>query len=140
MNSKILITPLKIINNDKGNVYHGLKVRDKGYIDFGEAYFSKIIFNKVKAWKRHKKMTVNIILPIGKILLVTIDNRDNDKEIIQEIILSEKNYNRITIPPKIWFGFKGLSKSFSLVCNIADIKHNKNECDDRPINFFEYKW
>ena len=32
---------------------------------FGEAYFSKIKFNKIKAWKYHSKMMLNLAVPHG---------------------------------------------------------------------------
>ena len=39
---------------------------------FGEAYFSKIKFNKIKAWKYHSKMTLNLAVPHGKVKFVFI--------------------------------------------------------------------
>ena len=38
----ILLTPLKTINTDGGNVRHVIKTTDKNFKGFGEAYFSNI--------------------------------------------------------------------------------------------------
>ena len=51
----VLLTPLKVIDVPGGDVLHGMKSSDSGYLDFGEAYFSEVEPGAVKAWKRHKK-------------------------------------------------------------------------------------
>ena len=40
--NNIVLSPLKIIDNTKGDILHGIKCSDVGYGGFGEAYFSKI--------------------------------------------------------------------------------------------------
>ena len=64
------ITPLKIIENEKGNILRGLRSDEDLYNGFGEAYFSKIKYNTIKGWKLHKEMTMNLIVPIGKVKFV----------------------------------------------------------------------
>ena len=75
MISDVLVTPLKIIDTVGGNVMHAMKDNDIGYAGFGEAYFSIIGFNAIKAWKRHKEMTLNIVVPHGEIKFVLFDDR-----------------------------------------------------------------
>ena len=36
----IIKTPLKKIELDGGSVFHGMKNKDVGFVDFGEVYFS----------------------------------------------------------------------------------------------------
>ena len=136
----ILITPLSIIDTSGGNVMHGIKKSDKGYSGFGEAYFSNIDFQEIKAWKRHRIMTLNIIVPVGKIRFVFMDDRVSTKEQFQEVIISEENYSRITVPPMIWMGFQGMSNSGAFLLNIADIEHNPEEIDKREISEVEFNW
>jgi dTDP-4-dehydrorhamnose 3,5-epimerase len=38
----VLITPLNEIANEKGNIFHALKVTDETFVSFGEAYFSSV--------------------------------------------------------------------------------------------------
>ena len=40
---------------------------------FGEIYFSNINSLCIKAWKKHKIMTLNLIVPIGKVRFVFHD-------------------------------------------------------------------
>jgi dTDP-4-dehydrorhamnose 3,5-epimerase len=136
----VLITPLKIIETSGGNVLHSLKDTDSGFNGFGEAYFSEIEPKAIKAWKLHKKMTLNISVPIGKIKFVLYDERIKSNCFFQEFIISRKNYSRLTIPPMIWLGFQGLANSNSLLLNVADISHSTDEVIRRDLSEIVYKW
>ena len=70
----IIITPLKRINVEGGDVLHGIKVNDIGYNGFEEAYFSIVDFKHVKAWKKHSKLTLNLITVSGQIKFVFTTN------------------------------------------------------------------
>tara|TARA_Y100000739_G_C20614052_1_gene470723 strand:+ start:1502 stop:1921 length:420 start_codon:yes stop_codon:yes gene_type:complete len=139
MNKKNIISvhPLKKINLEGGNVLHGLKKSDTGYVDFGEAYFSIVNFDAIKAWKLHHSMTLNLVVPIGKVLFVFFNQSEN---FFKEVIIGEENYQRINVPPGIWFGFKGLNQPTSVIMNVADMEHNPNEISRKSINEFEYIW
>ena len=139
---EILLTNLDIIETKGGNVYHGMKKNDPGYKGFSEAYFSTIEPFSIKAWKRHREMTLNIIVPFGKIRFVIYDDRDNSKRVnsFEEIILYKDNYKRLTIPPGLWIGFQGLDDQTSILLNIANMKHSKSEIDRKPLNDIKYEW
>jgi dTDP-4-dehydrorhamnose 3,5-epimerase len=137
----VTLTPLNIIPTPGGDILHALKRTEKSFTEFGEAYFSEIECMKIKAWKRHKLMTLNIIVPIGKIKFVLFDSRLSHNETkFYEIIISRDNYLRLTIPPMIWVGFQGLSQETSLLLNVANITHNPDEIDREEINKFKYNW
>ena len=136
----VIITPLEIIETFGGNVMHAMKKTDLGYADFGEAYFSEIEKNIVKAWKRHREMTLNLIVPSGKIKFVLFDDRKGSNNRFQEVIISKENYCRLTVPPMIWVGFKGLSSFKSILLNIASIPHNPKEVDKKEIDKIEFDW
>lgn len=135
----VIINPLKIIDLEDGRVLHGIKRVDSGYKDFGEAYFSEIKSKKVKAWKRHKKMTLNLVVPIGKVRFILFDDRNQRSE-FQEVVLSNNSYKRLTIPPLIWFGFQGFSESTSLILNVADIVHDPDEIDRKALDEIDFDW
>ena len=140
MISDVLITPLNIIDTPGGNIMHAMKEIDEGYSGYGEAYFSKVDSGYIKAWKRHKEMTLNIIVPIGKIRFVLFDDRVGQVNEFQEIILSNNNYSRLTVPPMIWMGFQGLHSDESILLNIANIKHNPEESETKNIEEIEFNW
>jgi dTDP-4-dehydrorhamnose 3,5-epimerase len=136
----VLITYLDVIDTPGGNVMHGMKVTSAGYKGFGEAYFSQVDEGAIKAWKRHKKMTLNLMVPVGKIKFVLFDDREATKTRFQEVIISIDNYCRLTVPPKIWMGFQGLSDGGSSLLNIANIEHNPVEVDRLEIEKINYDW
>ena len=125
----MLKTDLNIISSENGSVMHGLKKGDNGFVDFGEVYFSTVKQGAIKEWKLHKKMTLNLIVPVGEVMFCFLDLRNNSSSFGQKykIILSQNPYFRLTVPPGIWFGFKGLHEGLNLISNIADIPHDPDE-------------
>ena len=132
----IILTPLRRINVKGGNVLHGLKSNEKSFKGFKEIYFSMIEENSVKAWKKHLKMTLNLIVPVGVVEFVFFDEEDH----CRKEVIGNQRYLRITVPPGIWFGFKGLYYPYSLVTNIADICHDPSEIERKLINEYNYDW
>ena len=140
MINDVLLTPLDIIETPGGNVMHAMKEIDNGFYGFGEAYFSEVNFNSIKAWKRHKEMTVNLVVPVGKIKFVLFDDRAGSNNQFQEITISRDSYYRLTVPPMVWMGFKGLSKNGSMLLNIANIGHDPLEVDRKNIKEIQFNW
>ena len=138
----LVLTPLKIIPNQKGDILHGIKKSDSSFKKFSEAYFSCVNYNKVKGWNKHLKMTLNLIVIDGSIKFVIYDNRisshTKNKFFVTE--LSLKKYFRLTIPPGLWVAFKGTSKSRNLLLNISDFEHDQNEIIKRDLDTIPYTW
>ena len=76
MISGVTLHTLKHIIVPKGDIYHALKSTDEGYEGFGEAYFSQIEHGQVKGWKRHNRITLNIVVPVGAVKFVIYDDRE----------------------------------------------------------------
>ncbi|MCD4703670.1 MAG: dTDP-4-dehydrorhamnose 3,5-epimerase family protein [Methanosarcinaceae archaeon] len=138
------LTSLTIIPGDKGNIMHAMKRNERSFHGFGEAYFSTITKGTVKAWKRHREMTLNLIVPCGDILFALWDDRPDSKSCgeLLEIQLSPENYQRLTVPPMVWMGFKGLGNGTNMLLNIANIPHDPNESDQMDVykNNINYNW
>ncbi len=139
-----MLTKLKIIPGDSGDVLHAMKKTESSFLGFGEAYFSTIKKDAVKAWKRHRKMTLNLIVPCGKIKFVLYDERNNSPSHgeIFEITLSRNNYQRLTVPPMVWMGFKGMDNDLNLLLNIADMTHDPDEIERMEAykGHIRYSW
>ncbi len=135
--NKIMVQPLKRIKVSGGDVLHGLKCSELGFQGFGEAYFSMIEVDSIKGWKMHKKMTLNLMVPVGLIKFIFISE---DGANFREELIGENNYARLTVPPNIWFGFKGLASPFSLLLNIANIEHEPAEVEHKELNAFRHNW
>lgn len=139
----VRLTKLNIIKNSKGNIHHILKNSDSSFIKFGEVYCSKILSNEIKAWKSHTNQTQNLCVLNGEIIVIIYDKRSNSKtyKLINRVQLnSNDKYFLLTIPPKIWYGFKCISKNEAIILNCTNIPHDSKESrrlslDDFPIKF-----
>lgn len=142
--SGVLLTPLRIIPNENGDILHGLKSSEPSFSTFGEAYFSMIDKDKRKGWKKHTRMVLNIIVPVGEIRFVLHDDRDESltKGDFFEVTLSRKNYFRLTVPPGVWMAFEGRSPSENILLNIASIPHDQTEAENLPLlnDIIKYSW
>ena len=135
-------TNLNIIKMDSGDLFHAMKKTDPGFKQFSEVYFSTVIKNNVKAWKLHQNMTLNLIVPVGSVMFNFIDARKVSKTFnkVHKVILSQEPYFRLTVPPGIWLGFKGLSDGLNLVCNVADMIHDPDEILRKEISEIDIDW
>ena len=140
--SGVTLTKLNIIDNPLGAVLHGMKNSDIGYDGFGEAYLSTVNYEVIKTWKKHLKMTLNLIVPVGEIKFVLFDDRKNSDTYgnFMEISLSLNNYYRLTVPPEIWLAFKGINNSMNLLLNIANLEHSDQEVVRLDLDKIIYNW
>jgi len=136
----VITTPLNIINTPGGEVMHAMKESSEGYAGFGEAYFSQVNNGFIKAWKRHQEMTLNLVVPLGRVRFVLFDDRNAVSNQFQELVISADDYYRLTVPPMIWVGFQGLSDGGSMLLNIANIEHNPDEVDRKNLEQIEFNW
>jgi len=120
----VILTPLKQIVNPKGDIYHGMKKSDKGFESFGEAYFSTVIKDEIKGWKKHTKMVLNLVVPVGCVEFVIYDDRDNSstKGEFFKVQLSQENYQRLTVPAGVWMGFRGIGSELNMLLNLASME------------------
>ena len=133
---------LEIIKNKNGDLYKGLSINDLNYKGFGEVYFTSINLDSIKAWKFHKKMTLNLIVLYGMVRFVFAKQLPGNQNqyLFNSIYLSHKNKQILTIPPKVWFGFKGIKYKNSLITNIANIKHKDIEVVKKSLKYIKFDW
>jgi len=138
----VFLSELRQISHSKGDIFHALKATDESYMGFGEAYFSFIWKGEVKGWKRHTEMTLNLVVPQGKIRFVVFDDREQSqtKGEYKEFFLSPDNYKRLTVAPDLWVAFQGCGPRENMLLNIASIPHDPKESVNREINEVPYDW
>lgn len=136
----VLLTPLKQIYHPQGDVFHAMKCSDPGFLNFGEAYFSTIHRGDIKPWKKHFRMTLNLVVPVGSIRFVIHDERPGSNTFgqSQSFEIGSKNYQRLTVPPGVWMAFEGLGEDLNLLLNLADIEHDPSEVERVELNHFDY--
>jgi dTDP-4-dehydrorhamnose 3,5-epimerase len=132
----IILTPLNQIHHPKGDSYHAMKKSDDGFDGFGEAYFSTVHKNDIKGWKKHRDMTLNLLVPIGEIKFVVYNE---DLKEFFSVKISQNNYQRLTIKPNLWLAFKGIDEN-SMLLNLASIEHDPNESENMELTSIQYEW
>jgi len=110
---------------------HMLRCDAPHFERFGEIYFSTVRPGAIKAWKRHRLMTLNLAVPIGQLRLVLFDDRPGSatQGRLQEMIMGEAAYRLVTVPPGIWSGFQGMGKIPALLANCATLPHDPLEVE-----------
>ena len=138
----LILTPLKKIQHPKGDIFHGMKKSDAGFAGFGEAYFSTIKSNEIKGWNKHKRMTMNLVVPLGEVTFVIYDDRErsSSKGSIFRVDLSPSNYKRLTIPPRLWLAFRGNDSNVNLILNVASMEHDPDEIEKLELDQIDYNW
>lgn len=127
--------PLREIGDARGAVLHLLRCDEPAFLGFGECYCSETLPGAVKAWKRHKLQTQNLVVPVGRLRLVVFDDRtgSSTRGALEVIELGRPdNYARVTIPPGLWYGFSALGTSPALIVNCADLPHDPQDSDRLP--------
>ena len=128
-----VVTQLRRINHPKGDVFHGLKAGEACFKGFGEAYFSSVHLGVTKGWKRHREMTLNLIVPAGSI---EFHLRSEDGANSDSVCLGDARYARLTVPPGVWMAFSGIGEGLNLLLNIASIPHDPEEAVIAPLEQF----
>jgi dTDP-4-dehydrorhamnose 3,5-epimerase len=135
--------PLRHIMVSKGDIYHALKATDDGFRGFGEAYFTRILHGEVKGWKRHNKITLNLVVALGCVKFVVYDDREGSpsKGEFCELILSpDDDYCRFTLDPGLWMAFTSVSEGESIVLDIINMPHDLSETDSKTLDEIPYKF
>lgn len=135
--SELSLTPLRRITTPKGDVLHGLRADEASYAGFGEAYFSLVLEGATKGWKRHLRMTLNLVCPAGLVRFVVYGERG----IVLDTVLgpdTPETNQRLTVPPGYFVGFRGLAPGTSIVLNVASIGHDPTEAENLPLEHFPW--
>jgi dTDP-4-dehydrorhamnose 3,5-epimerase len=135
MLNEVLYTPLRRIATSHGEVRHGLRASDPGFAGFGEVYLSEVIGGKIKGWKLHRRMVMNLVVVSGTVRFVLHDGTDERRD---QVVSVEDNdrYGRLTVPPGLWMAFQGLARGSNLLMNVANCEHDPEEAESCPLERF----
>ncbi len=141
----VTLTPLRVIVDSRGAVLHMLRGDSTVLSGIGEVYFSEINPGIVKAWKRHRRMTQRLAVPVGRVKFVLFDDRpaSPSRGRLVEIDMGRPDaYQLLVVPPGIWYGWKNVAPTASLVANCADLAHEQGESEqsDTIAGMPEYRW
>ena len=138
------IVPLRRIPDDRGTVWHMLKATDPHFLGFGEIYFSSVYPGVVKAWHRHREMTLNYCCIVGNAKVVVYDERDGSptRGELQEVFFGRDNHCLVQVPPDTWNGFTAVGPGEALIANCCTHPHDPSRSTrlDPWQNHIPYSW
>ena len=131
--------------DERGEVMHIMKRSDENFQKFGDVYCSTVRKEVVKGWNYHKEATINFTVIRGLIKLVLFDTREKSSTKNEKCIFSLgiDNYSSISVPPKIWYAFKGQSQKKAYIINFMNLPYNPNELlkmDAHEKEIINHKW
>ena len=135
-----VFTPLRLIPTPGGQVRHALKAGESSFAGFGEAYFSSVDRGAVKGWKRHRRMTLNLVVASGEVRFLVCDDGGGQAQAFHLSPDRAETYGRLTVPPGWWMAFGGVGDGLNLLLNIASIEHDPTEADSQPIEALPWSW
>lgn len=140
--SGVLLTPQSRILNPKGDILHAIKRSGAGYAGFGEAYFSTVHAGQAKGWKRHRRVTLNLVVPAGLIRFVIYDDRPGSATFgcFTDVTLGGENHARLTVSPGLWMAFQGRGAGLNLLLNIIDEEHEPTEAENIDLEAIPFVW
>jgi len=140
----VTVTPLRIIADSKGSVLHMIRADSPTFLGFGEIYFSSVHFRSVKAWKRNASATAHFAVPVGEISMALFDNRPTSPTCghLETLTVGRSQYVLVTVPPKIWYGFQGLTNPEALIVNCLDRQYDASQTDrlEYPSETVPHLW
>lgn len=128
----VQIKKLKVIPDERGRLMEILRCDDEIFIKFGQIYITTNYPGVVKAWHYHKIQTDNVCCVKGMIKAVLYDARENSstyKE-INEFFSGEYTPILISIPPRVYHGWKCISDVESIVVNMPTEPYNCKDPDE----------
>lgn len=135
------------IPDSRGVVYHYCKRGDDHWPETpGEVYFSECFPDAVKAWHRHKRMTLRYFCVQGVALLGLIDDRQNSPTYGEQMRITmgpktSTDHVMVVIPPLVWNGFRvhpeALPDRHVLMANFTDLPHDPDEIERVEPDFFK---
>jgi len=138
----VVVTPLKILRDGRGQVMHMLREDAPHFRHFGEMYFSGVNSGVTKGWKLHTRSTSNMAVPHGRVLFVLHDCREGSPTFgrFQEVVLGDDGdaYRLLTVPPGVPYRWTCLSPAMALVANCATEAHAPDEGQTLPLETFAY--
>ena len=135
--------PLAVINDPRGAIFKMFKKGSHSQEPIEEVYCSEILPGQIKAWKRHKVLVQNLVVPRGEIELVVYNPNLAlaDSARIRRIRMGYPGcYKLVSLPAGLWYGFRCLSKSPALIVNCISRVYDDGEVerlahDDLQIPF-----
>ncbi len=128
----VSVKPLRVIPDERGWLMEILRCDDPIFTRFGQLYCTTAYPGVVKAWHYHEKQTDNFTCIHGMMKVVLFDGRPASPtyQTIWELFIGEKNPALITVPPRVYHGFKAIGPETAFFINVPDHPYRSEKPDE----------
>jgi dTDP-4-dehydrorhamnose 3,5-epimerase len=136
----VVLSPLKIIKDDRGAVMHFLRTDTAGFQGFGEMYLSVVNPGVTKGWKKHVTAYGHLAVPVGALRFVLQDLREDSstKGEWMDVRLSPESYQLLIIPPGVAYAWKCESDVPAFLLNCSNELWRQDESITIPFEEIVY--
>jgi dTDP-4-dehydrorhamnose 3,5-epimerase len=142
----VQVKTLQVHPDERGHFAELFRADDGALPAFAQVHLTTLYPGVVKAWHRHRDRTDALCALAGTVRLGLFDGRpgsDTEGE-VNEFFLGEHSPLRVTIPPGVWFGLKGIGVGEALVLVLTDRTTNPHVPDeerwDPEANDIPFDW
>jgi dTDP-4-dehydrorhamnose 3,5-epimerase len=142
----VVVKRLEVKADERGRLVELFRSDDPDFRGFGQVHLTTVRAGVVKAWRRHKTRTDVLAAVAGMVRLGLYDGRSGGKTEgeLRQFFLGVHSPLRVTIPPGVWFGLKGVGAEEALVVVCTDAPYDPRDPDeehwDPVINEIPFDW
>jgi dTDP-4-dehydrorhamnose 3,5-epimerase len=131
----VFVRPLKMIADERGYLMEMFRSDWEEFKEFGQTYITAVYPGVVKGWHYHKYQEDNFICVAGMAKVVLYDSREDSPTYgeVNEFFMGHLNPTKVTIPPGVMHGFKGISPEMTLIVNVPTKLYNYREPDEHRL-------
>ena len=127
---EIKVIETKRIAHPQGDILHYVKKEYDFSRELGEVYFSQVNPFTIKGWKVHREIVQHLFVPMGRVEFTIVDLRQGES---RKIVLDENAPSVLIIPCGLWYAFKNLNDSQSLIANYLHEPFRSDESETMNI-------
>ncbi len=142
----VQVKTLDIKADERGRLVELFRADEPALGGFGQVHLTTLYPGVVKAWHLHKRRTDTLCVVSGMARLGLYDAREGSgtREELNQFFLGVHSPLRITVPPGVWFGLKGIGETEALVLVFTDQPNNPRDPDeerwDPEVNEIPFDW
>ena len=132
--------------DERGRVQPLWRQGVEGVPAFGQVHLVTVYPGVIKGWHRHRETTDLLACVQGAVRIGLYDEREGSKTAgqLNGFFLGDHQPLRLTVPPGVWFGIKGVGTREALLVVQADRPWDERDPDqetmDPEVNEIPFDW
>ncbi len=130
--------------DDRGYLTEIVHFNDKFFKKFGQVYLvGDFIRGTIRAFHKHEKLWDYFFISHGSAKFALVDDRPESPTYknIMTVVLSDKSYSLLVVPPGVYHGWMSLEDDTQMISTATEVYNRENPDETRvPFDSFNYDW